>query len=361
MRSQLERLHFLDSMRGVLMMLGVVLHSAQIFRPAKTWVIYSEESSLLADIVVTVIHTFRMPAFFMVSGLFCALLLSRYMAREFLRIRFKRIILPLISSAIFLNSLQAIALVRSGWLSTDASQYFLQGGWVYHLWFLNYLLIFILLAALLVRFWEPWVARISDAVASVPILWILLLAPLTNGLIVVFNWLGLPIYNEYFGVVNTYTLLTYLPYFAFGILLYYNQKLLHEFAMVPLWLSFLIMALAGVIVEFASTSPDLFSGSLVIYCKSLLGWFSVSLCFHVFYRFLNTESKRWSFLSDASYTVYLFHHLLVILFGLIFIGLGWPGEISMFLIIFLTIVVTLLIHKFIVLRFPVVRLLFNGK
>ncbi|GEM_PF-2177557 len=40
----MNRLYFMDSMRSVLMLLGVILHSAQVFNPEKSWVIYSEFS-----------------------------------------------------------------------------------------------------------------------------------------------------------------------------------------------------------------------------------------------------------------------------------------------------------------------------
>jgi len=36
-----DRIHFMDSLRAFLMMLGVVLHSAQVFNPAREWAISS--------------------------------------------------------------------------------------------------------------------------------------------------------------------------------------------------------------------------------------------------------------------------------------------------------------------------------
>ena len=63
-----QRIYYLDAMRGVLMMLGVVLHSAQVFNPREEWLFYSQKSTEFAPILIDTIHLFRMPAFFIVSA-----------------------------------------------------------------------------------------------------------------------------------------------------------------------------------------------------------------------------------------------------------------------------------------------------
>ena len=63
-----ERIHGLDALRGVLMMLGVLLHCALPYIsgsdwPFVDWTATSPNLSLVTDGV----HTFRMPAFFLMS------------------------------------------------------------------------------------------------------------------------------------------------------------------------------------------------------------------------------------------------------------------------------------------------------
>ena len=72
-----NRIHFMDSMRSVLMMLGVVIHSFQVYNPRQSWVIYSNDSTVVAYWVVKVLITFRMPAFFMISGFFALITINK--------------------------------------------------------------------------------------------------------------------------------------------------------------------------------------------------------------------------------------------------------------------------------------------
>ena len=60
------RIHGLDAFRGILMMLGIVLHSSH-----GDWFRYgSEGTQLFIHTNSHVIHLFRMPAFFLLSGFF---------------------------------------------------------------------------------------------------------------------------------------------------------------------------------------------------------------------------------------------------------------------------------------------------
>lgn len=92
MQDKIEKLHFMDSMRAVVMMIGVVLHSAQVFNPMQSWIIYNTNNLMIY--IDSIVSTFRMPAFFVVSGYFCFLTLKKYKARKFLALRLKRLCIP---------------------------------------------------------------------------------------------------------------------------------------------------------------------------------------------------------------------------------------------------------------------------
>ena len=99
------REHGLDALRVVLMLLGVVLHSVISYQPADvhTWFHDPFASSSWASFVGALIHTFRMPAFFVLSGFFGALLWKRRGASLMLKNRFKRIVLPFVVFLILLQ------------------------------------------------------------------------------------------------------------------------------------------------------------------------------------------------------------------------------------------------------------------
>ena len=88
------RIHGLDALRAVLMLLGVLIHSALNYMPG--WFVQDPHNQAeWMMIVIDVIHTFRMPAFFLLSGFFAALLVERRGLFRMFRNRFDRIVRPL--------------------------------------------------------------------------------------------------------------------------------------------------------------------------------------------------------------------------------------------------------------------------
>lgn len=87
------RYHDLDALRAVAMILGIALHGALSF-VAFPWVVQDSEQSALFGDFFTVIHGFRMPVFFVMSGFFTAMLWRRRGLASTLKQRFLRVFLP---------------------------------------------------------------------------------------------------------------------------------------------------------------------------------------------------------------------------------------------------------------------------
>ena len=85
----------LDALRAVAMLLGIVLHAALSFFPS-FWVVSDIRQASAFGIVVSAIHGFRMPLFFVMSGFFSAMLLHRRGRGALVRHRFFRVFLPLL-------------------------------------------------------------------------------------------------------------------------------------------------------------------------------------------------------------------------------------------------------------------------
>ena len=69
-----ERIHALDSLRAIMMLLGIVLHTAMTYADTNYpgWIIKdSDATHIFNDYIHSVIHSFRMQTFFMVAGFFC--------------------------------------------------------------------------------------------------------------------------------------------------------------------------------------------------------------------------------------------------------------------------------------------------
>ena len=360
-----ERLYSMDLMRGVLMLLGIVLHSAQVFNPDRTWLVYSAEGSSIARDTVAVIHAFRMPAFFVIAGFFCLYTVKRHSARVLVATRLKRIGIPLLVTAASLNTAQALLLNAYGWKSDTLADYVTKGRWVYHLWFLIDLLVYFVLAYLLLVFARGALSRIgrvaSALMRAVPMYVVLLGLPICNLAVLALGRLGVPLYSKPLGIFDTAGILGYLPYFAFGGLLLARPRVLERFVRVPP-LATIAMILAGVVVPATGTpSESTLETIKVAYCGGLVTWASVCLCFAVFFRFFSRRSDVGLYVSKASYSVYLVHHLLVVAFGMALIRIGaspMPGLVGLIVVVT---VASFAIHHWVIRPSRAMRWLLNGK
>lgn len=89
------RRHDLDALRAFAMLLGIALHAGLAFAPIP-WLAMNKETSSVVGTFVEVVHGFRLPLFFIMSGYFSMMLLRRRGVGGFVGHRWKRIGLPLL-------------------------------------------------------------------------------------------------------------------------------------------------------------------------------------------------------------------------------------------------------------------------
>lgn len=143
-----ERLHALDNLRAVAMLLGIVLHAALSFMTLPIpWIARDVSRSPSFDLMVGVIHGFRMQLFFFLAGFFGHLLWQRLGAKDFLKQRWQRIGLPFLLGMV---TLVPLIIAVWAWGETQATPrparrqygeltlFSIPTG---HLWFLEMLLI----------------------------------------------------------------------------------------------------------------------------------------------------------------------------------------------------------------------------
>lgn len=368
MQDDINRLYYMDSMRAILMILGVVLHSSQVFNPAQSWILYSENNHPLFDYLVDIISTFRMPAFFIVSGFFCFITLKKYKVRLFLSLRLKRIIIPFVFTAITLNTLQALLLEWSGWQQFEYPDYLLKGEFVSHLWFLTNLIVYFIVASFFIGFLGPLMRLVGNRVVKImnplPITIVVAVMPLFSIIILSLNKVGFPLYSTFFSIFNVFSILQYAPFFIFGAVMGLSKDLLARLSAANPFLCLTVIAISCLLVEGIENTENMngwFPIVAIQYLTSLTIWFSVLICFFVFYRYFNKPSNIMFYLSDASYTVYLSHHILVVLLGLLVIYLNMPAYLGVFILITFVTSITLYIHSHIVSKVKLLLFMFNGK
>ena len=149
-----DRLHGLDAVRGLALLLGIVFHLAMSFLPGpQIWVAKDVSESRVLSVAAFAIHLMRMTLFFLIAGLFGRMLFHRLGARAFITNRLQRIALPLVLAwplvfaAIIqlLRSASADTAPQVEWPALSAANFPLT-----HLWFL-YLLLILYTTVLVVR------------------------------------------------------------------------------------------------------------------------------------------------------------------------------------------------------------------
>ena len=84
----------LDALRGIAMLLGIVLHACLSYFPCP-WPVQDTRQNPLFFMPYEVIHMFRMPLFFIISGFFTMFILQRHGIGGMIRQRVERIFIPL--------------------------------------------------------------------------------------------------------------------------------------------------------------------------------------------------------------------------------------------------------------------------
>src|SRR4051812_10660417 len=98
-----RRYYGLDALRGAMMMLGIVLHAATLYLaapPPHVPLTTDRNTSLTMDAIFDLIHSFRMPCFFVLAGFFASLLVEKRGVWETYRNRAARILAPLLAGMV---------------------------------------------------------------------------------------------------------------------------------------------------------------------------------------------------------------------------------------------------------------------
>ena len=93
-----QRLYFMDNLRALAMMAGVVFHAslAHSIMLQHIWPSANAERSTIVDVLAWFPHIFRMPVFFLIAGFFAALIVNKRGTGGLLKNRALRILLPLV-------------------------------------------------------------------------------------------------------------------------------------------------------------------------------------------------------------------------------------------------------------------------
>lgn len=350
-----------------MMLLGIVLHAAGSYNnlPAgELWPYKSEEVHVIYSVIINLIHSFRMQVFFLVAGLFAAMLIGKRGSAAFLKNRSQRVLLPLLVFAppiiVCCNWLYAYGAELMALRGVDIE--FTQSVRLYHLWFLYYLYFYVLVAIplqwVLTRFFVsgrnvavakclPWALGLAVALVH----WV-------NGSYMLEAPVGLNVINA--------TFFQYLLFFVVGMVAYHLRNAF--FDSLERWgrlLSFTLVLLTMFVasVAFNATQNKDEPDALVWYGALFLGLYYSFVCWFVlaiYKRLCDHFSRVARYLSEASYWVYLVH--LPITVALPMLIESWPLHHGLkFGLVLLVAFVVSLVTFHLVVRSTSIGWLLNGR
>jgi glucan biosynthesis protein C len=347
-----ERLHALDAVRGLALMLGIVFHATVSFLPSRipVWIVMDHDRSIALAVLFHVLHAFRMTTFFLIAGFFAHMMLQRRGAKGFIVDRLKRIGIPLAAGWPILFGLVLATTIWAAMRTAAATHTPLPPAPAYpgfpafpltHLWFL-YLLLLFYAGALVLRA----VARALDhggrlsgatdrivaAVSGSVLAPLALGAPLALALTVEPKWpawFGIPTPDSSL-LPNTPALAGFGMAFAFGWLVHRQQRLIESWRdRWPLNLALFVAATAagfaitGVAPLIAYAPRDWTTAALAGLC-AICAWSGTFAIIGMALRFLSGHSPARRYVADASYWLYLIHLPLVLALQVALAQLAWP-------------------------------------
>ncbi len=352
-----KRILYFDNLRAILMLLVVVSHAASVFSVNEYWrVLRSLQTTYFADFLFLATQSFKMPAFFIISGYLAMHSLLKYNTKEFLKKRFIRIGVPLIFVALTFNSLQEYLLIKFNYINDfNLKEYILGGHWKHHLWFLINLLFYFLFLALFKNYLINLNKKLFN-IYNISLYLLLFLLPFATVAL-----LALAKIYPLRGIINSSVIVMFLPFFLFGVMLKNNEHILEELTKIPFFLSFIVVLLA---IAFEQSFSHLYHTkswqALTIYIIFLGKWFATAAILKFAFLYLNRHSKLLHYFRKASYSIYLTHHLFIILFGILLINFHIGYLKGLLLLLLLTYITTIFLYNFIITKNETLYFLLNG-
>jgi glucan biosynthesis protein C len=361
----IDRLHYMDSLRATAMFLGLVFHGAVVFGE---WTVdflrHHDESSLFVRYFPEVIHVFRMQLFFLVAGYFSIMLCEKRGIINYAKNRFIRIFIPFAFCVLLIQPWLAghFLLDITGSKGSIFSQYIkymldpsyifqeaaMTGNWFWHFWFLHLLIYFI--GAFLVS--RIIINKLRIKIRFVPSLIKLVGGKFGMLFLAVLTYPTLLISAPFSEVPTIGTSLEILCYygifFFFGLLFFKNVEVFDQFQsnikyhVLPLIIS--LFFLFPLMDEFRlKAQPELLLQNLCLYTgvesqSSLIGsypfiqnpfnlsgitapldwhlmcflrayttWCSIVLLIVFFKKYFSKQSALGRYAADSSYFIYLIH------------------------------------------------------
>ncbi len=371
-----ERVYSLDALRAIMMLLGIVLHTSVTYGSidyGTAWTLKDPNNSFVFDIIVGLIHAFRMPVFFVAAGFFGALLFYKKGPKAMLINRAKRILMPFLAGILIIYPLVTFAFYysKSAFIGVESpfnialdvivSGKFLPFKFV-HLWFLYFLIIFSILGWLLGTIFNKENAFATSANKIFTYIlqnfWLRLLC-MSLLFFLCLYWMGSTFLKTNTSwVIDPATFITYFLFFGTGWILYQTNTLqyLKHYPIGHLSLAILLFLIS----TFSPWPAEVW----VLNAKQALTAIYSSLFIFGFIAFFlsyfHSYSSRLSYIMDAAYWVYIIHLPIVAFIPGLLAGFSLPSGLKFAITFSFTAIICFSTYNYFVRR-TFIGMFLNGK
>ncbi len=344
-----KRLSELDWLR-VILIFAVFLHHVLMPFNGDGWHIQNAESSKLLDDIMVYFEQLRLPTLFFIAGAGSVLLLRKISGMKFLGDKFLRLFVPLIVGILFIvppqSYVESIERYASYWAAYPELALRFSAN---HLWFIEYLIVFFVLALPLAGlFKSKFGSQLSDAVRR--------LSGKRFGLLslaIVLATLRVVLKNYFpeddHAIENLSSSVFYLFFFAAGMLFMQRTEIWSSLAK-HRRVSLYSLVACSVLFYGYYFSPDL-SGVLSLKQRwaiwwlvcSLVSWTAMLTMLGYAQEYLTTTPAWLKTCNELAYPFYILHQTVIVVLAYFVVSFTWalPMKIGVLLVASLAIIVAL--------------------
>ncbi|MCG7546612.1 acyltransferase family protein [Pseudoalteromonas sp. Of7M-16] len=377
---QNSRFYFIDNLRSIALLLGVIFHAAIAYGPyfKNIWFSADPNTNVFFNYLANWLHLFRMPLFFLIAGFCSALLIARKSEQTFIKLRFKRVLIPFF---VFYPIIIAVFLHIFMWGTEIANPVPALFGVIQaienpqistiHLWFLWVLMQLCILHWCLTRLSDVYNYLSKVTINPLVLLLVLVLCSFISLLEQPVPFHAPDMLYPQFWAWGFYGAF----YFA-GAILYNNLQVIARgvkstlvitgIAIVSLWYYFLLLPASPTLTQVIEAAqqgyfaPSGVQHSLLVAMQAIaiVSWTALALILG--YNYLNKESKVSRYISESSYWVYLVHVPILLYMQLPLTNIDLPASIKFIFSVSGTLVISLVSYHYLI-RGRFIGHLLNGK
>jgi glucan biosynthesis protein C len=327
------RLYELDWLR-VILIFAVFLHHVCMPFNGDNWHIMNNDSSKVLDDIMVYFEQFRLPILFFISGVGSVILLSKVTVVKFIKDKFLRLFIPLLIGSLLVIPpqiyMENIVEMQSYWREYPSLALKFETN---HLWFIEYLFVFFLLAIPLNKLFSSslgtsiinFVQKLSKHKIGLYLLVILLI------IIKVYFSLTFPSDDQ--KIENLSSSAFYFFFFIAG-MLFVRSNVIWQAIYEQRFYNLMLLVFSTVLFYLYYYSPDL-SEYLSLDMRWSIWWlvcclvaWSAFLTILGYAQFYFTKTPKWLSLSnELIYPFYIFHQTVIVVIG--YYVIAWQAPISL--------------------------------